>query len=93
MKTDEIKKGFQLGLPIVIGYAPVAAAFGLICKTGGFSLFETFAFSFFCVCGSKSVYGSKSSAYGDRGNEHCSYNVSGKHTAFSDEFRNQPKNR
>ncbi len=57
VKTDEIKKGFQLGLPIVIGYAPVAAAFGLICKTGGFSLFETFAFSFFVYAGASQFMG------------------------------------
>ena len=60
MNVDEIKKGFKMGFPVVIGYAPVAATFGLICKSGGFSLFETFAFLIFCFCWSKSVYGSKS---------------------------------
>ena len=38
MNISEVKKGFKMGFPVVIGYAPVAVAFGLICKSGGFSL-------------------------------------------------------
>ena len=51
MDINEVKKGFKMGFPVVIGYAPVAITFGLICKSGGFSLFETFAFSFFVFAG------------------------------------------
>ena len=57
MNVDEIKKGFKMGFPVVIGYAPVAATFGLICKSGGFSLFETFAFSFFVFAGASQFMG------------------------------------
>lgn len=57
MNIKEMRKGLELGFPIVIGYAPVAAAFGLICKTGGFSLFETFAFSFFVYAGASQFMG------------------------------------
>ena len=57
MNADEIKKGFKMGFPVVIGYAPVAATFGLICKSGGFSLFETFAFSFFVFAGASQFMG------------------------------------
>ena len=46
-----------MGFPIVIGYAPVAATFGLICKTSGFSLFETFSFSFFIFAGASQFMG------------------------------------
>lgn len=57
MNISEVKKGFKMGFPVVIGYAPVAAAFGLICKSGGFSLFETFAFSFFVFAGASQFMG------------------------------------
>ena len=57
MNISEVKKGFKMGFPVVIGYAPVAAAFGLICKSGGFSLFETFAFSFFVYAGASQFMG------------------------------------
>lgn len=51
MDILEAKKGFKMGFPVVIGYIPVALTFGLICKSNGFSLFETFAFSFFVFAG------------------------------------------
>lgn len=57
MNIDEVKKGLKMGFPIVIGYAPVAATFGLICKTSGFSLFETFSFSFFIFAGASQFMG------------------------------------
>ena len=46
MNISEVKKGFKMGFPVVIGYAPVAAAFGLICKSGGFSLLKHLHFHF-----------------------------------------------
>ena len=57
MDISEVKKGLKMGFPVVIGYAPVAATFGLICKSGGFSLFETFAFSFFVYAGASQFMG------------------------------------
>lgn len=57
MDSSQIKKGLKMGFPVVIGYAPVAATFGLICKSGGFSLFETFAFSFFVYAGASQFMG------------------------------------
>lgn len=51
MDILEVKKGFKMGFPVVIGYIPVSLTFGLICKSNGFSLFETFAFSFFVFAG------------------------------------------
>ena len=57
MDTIQMKKGLKMGFPIVIGYAPVAIAFGLICKSEGFSLFETFAFSFFVYAGASQFMG------------------------------------
>ena len=57
MNIDEVKKGLKMGFPIVIGYAPVAGTFGLICKTSGFSLFETFSFSFFIFAGASQFMG------------------------------------
>ena len=57
MDINEIKRGFKMGFPVVIGYAPVALTFGLICKSQGFSLFETFAFSFFVFAGASQFMG------------------------------------
>ena len=57
MDISEVKKGLKMGFPVVIGYAPVAATFGLICKSGGFSLFETFAFSFSVYAGASQFMG------------------------------------
>lgn len=57
MNIYEVKKGIKMGIPIVIGYAPISITFGLICKSGGFSLFETFAFSFFIFAGASQFMG------------------------------------
>lgn len=57
MDINEIKKGLKMGFPVVIGYAPVALTFGLICKSGGFSLFETSAFSLFVFAGASQFMG------------------------------------
>ncbi len=57
MNMIEVKKGLKMGFPVVIGYAPVAVTFGLICKSGGFSIFETFAFSFFVYAGASQFMG------------------------------------
>ena len=44
MKQD-IQKALKAGIPIFIGYAPAAAAFGILAKGCGVSLFECFLFS------------------------------------------------
>lgn len=41
----EIRQGIKSGLPIVVGYIPAAMAFGLLARTGGVSLLDTFLFS------------------------------------------------
>lgn len=45
VKSNSFKKGFIAGLPIVIGYFPVAMAFGLLSKTVDVSLMDSFLFS------------------------------------------------
>jgi 4-azaleucine resistance transporter AzlC len=45
------KKGIQAGLPIAIGYMPVAFTFGLLAKAAGLSLFETVGMSIIVFAG------------------------------------------
>jgi 4-azaleucine resistance transporter AzlC len=45
------KKGIQAGLPIAIGYMPVAFTFGLLAKAAGISLFETVGMSIIVFAG------------------------------------------
>ena len=52
MDTNEVKKSFLLGVPVFISYTPVALTFGLFAKNSGFTLLETFSFSFFILSGS-----------------------------------------
>jgi 4-azaleucine resistance transporter AzlC len=42
---DELQEAFKAGIPIFIGYAPAAAAFGILAKGVGISLLECFLFS------------------------------------------------
>ena len=44
-KTSHFKKGSQAGFPIVIGYLPIALAFGILSKTSGITLLESIMFS------------------------------------------------
>lgn len=44
MKND-IREAIKAGIPIFIGYAPAAAAFGVLSKSCGISLLECFLFS------------------------------------------------
>ncbi len=44
-KTSAFRKGAQAGFPIVIGYFPIALAFGILSKTTGISLVESIMFS------------------------------------------------
>jgi 4-azaleucine resistance transporter AzlC len=49
--SNSLKEGFMAGIPIVIGYFPVAMAFGLLAKTVHVSLVDTFLFSLFVFAG------------------------------------------
>lgn len=48
---QNIKAGLIAGFPIVIGYFPVAMAFGILSKTIGISLTQSFLFSVFVYAG------------------------------------------
>ncbi|MTI71374.1 MAG: AzlC family ABC transporter permease [Firmicutes bacterium] len=47
----EIKEGMASGLPIVIGYFPIAMAFGILSKTVGLTLNESVLFSLLVFAG------------------------------------------
>ncbi|MDA8233654.1 MAG: AzlC family ABC transporter permease [Clostridia bacterium] len=49
--SKDIKEGFMAGIPIVIGYFPVAMAFGLLARTVNVSLQDTFFFSLLVFAG------------------------------------------
>lgn len=51
-KKIAYKEGFAAGLPIVIGYLPIAAAFGILSKTIGISILDCFLFSAVVFAGS-----------------------------------------
>ena len=57
MNTQEIKNSSSLGISIGISYIPVALTFGIFAKNCGFTLFEAFATSFFCMTGSGQFMG------------------------------------
>jgi 4-azaleucine resistance transporter AzlC len=50
-RSHQLKTGIITGLPIVLGYFPVAMAFGLLSKTVNLSLLDTFLFSSFVFAG------------------------------------------
>ena len=52
IQREEIKKGLVDGFPIVIGYIPVAMAFGILSKTSGIELLDSFLFSVMVFAGS-----------------------------------------
>lgn len=43
--------GFKDGLPVFIGYFPIAMAFGILSRSTGLTLYETLAFSFIVFAG------------------------------------------
>lgn len=47
----DFRRGVLSGIPVVIGYAPVAMAFGLLSKNVGVSLRDSFLFSFLVFAG------------------------------------------
>jgi 4-azaleucine resistance transporter AzlC len=50
-ETPEFKKGLQAGISIGIGYFPIALTFGLLAKTSGLSIYETFFMSIIVFAG------------------------------------------
>ena len=50
-EASQWKKGFQAGLPIAIGYMPIAMAYGFIAKSTGLSFLETIFMSAFVYAG------------------------------------------
>lgn len=51
IKNKSVKEGFLYGSPLVLGYLPVAMAFGLLAKNTGLSFFGTSANSIFVFAG------------------------------------------
>lgn len=45
MKTESFKAGVRSGIPIAMGYFPIAMTFGVLSKTAGVSMGESFLFS------------------------------------------------
>jgi 4-azaleucine resistance transporter AzlC len=50
-ESSELKKGFQAGISIGIGYFPIALTFGLLAKTSGLSIYETVLMSLIVFAG------------------------------------------
>ena len=51
MKNVHFFSGVKAGMPIAIGYFPVALTFGLLAKTTGLSILEATAMSIFVYAG------------------------------------------
>ncbi len=54
---SEVKDGIYSGLPVFIGYFPIAVTFGLLAKSVGISLFESFCFSAMVFAGASQFVG------------------------------------
>lgn len=54
---SEIKEGLYSGLPVFIGYFPIAVTFGLLSKSVNISLFESFCFSSMVFAGASQFVG------------------------------------
>jgi predicted branched-subunit amino acid permease len=54
---SEIKNGVLAGLPVLIGYFPIAVTFGLLAKSVNISLFESFCFSAMVFAGASQFVG------------------------------------
>ena len=50
-KKQKIKEGFKVGLPLTLGYFPVAMAFGLLAKNTGINIRDTGLFSILVYAG------------------------------------------
>lgn len=45
MNKQDIKAGLKMGLPIALGYMPIAMTYGMLAKSTGIKFFEAFGFS------------------------------------------------
>ncbi len=50
-KHQDLKEGLKGGIPMVIGYIPIAMAFGILAKTEGVSLLDSMLFSILVFAG------------------------------------------
>lgn len=57
MNQKGFRKGISAGLPVFIGYFPIAVTFGLMAKSVGISLFNTLSFSVFVFAGASQFVG------------------------------------
>jgi len=53
----ELRDGFYSGLPVFIGYFPIAVTFGLLSKSVNISLFDSFCFSSLVFAGASQFVG------------------------------------
>lgn len=51
MDKEQMKKGFRDAIPIVVGYVPVAMAYGLMAKNAGLSIYDTALMSLMVFAG------------------------------------------
>lgn len=49
--NNDFREGAKAGVPIVIGYVPIAMAFGILSKTTGISMLDSFLFSLMVFAG------------------------------------------
>lgn len=57
LKRIQIRDGFIAGSPIVIGYIPIAIAYGVLAKQAGMSLFELTGMSILVYAGASQFMG------------------------------------
>jgi len=57
LKRSEIKEGIYAGLPVFIGYFPIAVTFGLLAKSVNVTLLESFCFSSMVFAGASQFVG------------------------------------
>ncbi len=51
MNRTDLKRGLQKSIPVILGYAPVAVAYGLLTRSVGMSLIEALCFSIIVYAG------------------------------------------
>ncbi len=51
-RLDDFRQGVVTSTPIVVGYLPIAIAYGILARQAGFSLFQAVSLSFFVYAGS-----------------------------------------
>lgn len=51
MEKCSVKEAIKDGIPIVIGFLPIAMTFGILCKSGNLSVYESLSFSMIVFAG------------------------------------------